>query len=422
MFMFITESTLYAETFYVRVNGSDSNDGLTSQRAFQTIQHAISQCVEPGSTVYIGPGTYYESLYIGSGVGASAVSGTESEPIRLVGDTTGSHTEVDAGPVVLDSSGYSMGVIINSRQYWTLEHLTIQNQSQYGVYGYSDGVSIKSCTFYSPPLYAIYLNPTGDTVIEDCEFVRSSSSGHQIIIVPRSTTPIQVIVTRNQITMEGAYYQSTGLHMGGGRGVSMPPASGAKYGIMITGYRGPSLERIEVSNNIISDCDAAIYTSGHITDSSNYIISNNTITGSFISIYLYAYRASSATITNNAIDTCYYGLYTNCQTAIIESLIEHNMSISMARYSREFEMRVIVDNPLFIDQSNGDFSLEPNSPAIDAGLSTNAPVVDFNQADRPSDGDRDGILSHDIGAFETDGAIKRVRVIQWREIGSEHNR
>jgi len=224
------------------------------------------------------------------------------------------------------------------------------------------------------------------------------------------------------MNMEGANYLSTGLYMGGGRGVSMPAAYGAKYGIMITGIYGPSLEKIEVSNNIISDCDAAIYTSGHITDASSYIVSNNTITGSFISIYLYAYQASSATITNNAIDTCYYGLYTNCQTAIIEGIFEHDLSTSMARFSREFEQRVITDDPLFVDPANGDFSLSPVSPAIDAGFTTNAPVVDFNQADRPSDGDRDGILMHDLGAFENDGVPKRVRIVQWREIGSEHNR
>jgi len=140
--MCITGSSLYADTFYVRVNGSDSNDGITPQRAFLTIQHAISHCVEPGSTVYIGPGTYNECLYIGLGTGTSSVSGTESDPVRLIGDTTGSQTEDDAGPIILDSSGYILGILIYNRQNWAIENLTILNQSYYGIFGYLEGVSI----------------------------------------------------------------------------------------------------------------------------------------------------------------------------------------------------------------------------------------------------------------------------------------
>ncbi|CAF0850155.1 unnamed protein product [Rotaria sp. Silwood1] len=52
-----------AQSYYVTISGNDGNLGTTQSNAWRTIQKAASKAT-PGSTVYIGPGTYYETVTI----------------------------------------------------------------------------------------------------------------------------------------------------------------------------------------------------------------------------------------------------------------------------------------------------------------------------------------------------------------------
>lgn len=54
----------------------------------------------------------------------------------------------------------------------------------------------------------------------------------------------------------------------------------------------------------------------------------------------------------------------------------------------------ISTNPLFVNQQTADYHLQPNSPCIDAGTSTNAPISDFEGTTRPQG------TGFDIGAYE----------------------
>ncbi|TMH82478.1 MAG: hypothetical protein E6H49_04700 [Betaproteobacteria bacterium] len=62
----------------------------------------------------------------------------------------------------------------------------------------------------------------------------------------------------------------------------------------------------------------------------------------------------------------------------------------------------IIADPLFTNQSAGDFSLTPGSPAIDAGVALSIPELafDLNGEARPVDGNADGVAVPDIGAIE----------------------
>ena len=66
-----------AQTYYVSKSGSDSNSGLSPKAAWLTIGHAALQA-KAGSTVYVGAGTYHESV-------AFANSGTAAAPIVFDG-------------------------------------------------------------------------------------------------------------------------------------------------------------------------------------------------------------------------------------------------------------------------------------------------------------------------------------------------
>ena len=58
-----------------------------------------------------------------------------------------------------------------------------------------------------------------------------------------------------------------------------------------------------------------------------------------------------------------------------------------------------IDNDLFLGRANGDLHLSDSSPAIDAGISVNAPLVDYDCMIRPAG------ASYDIGAYEYGSAI-----------------
>jgi hypothetical protein len=57
-------------------------------------------------------------------------------------------------------------------------------------------------------------------------------------------------------------------------------------------------------------------------------------------------------------------------------------------------------DPLFVSATGHDFHLQRSSPAIDAGESSGAPIVDIDGESRPADGDGDGVARVDVGADE----------------------
>ncbi|HEY1268228.1 MAG TPA: choice-of-anchor Q domain-containing protein, partial [Candidatus Binatia bacterium] len=63
----------------------------------------------------------------------------------------------------------------------------------------------------------------------------------------------------------------------------------------------------------------------------------------------------------------------------------------------------ISTDPLFVDGGAGDYRLQASSPLIDAGNNSAPmlPLTDFERTNRIKDGNRDGLLVVDIGAFES---------------------
>ena len=80
-------------TYFVKTNGNDSNDGLAPDFAFATIGKAAS-VMNPGDKVYVGAGTYNESV-------VPANSGVSGAMISYIADTGGNATG-DSGAVIFD--------------------------------------------------------------------------------------------------------------------------------------------------------------------------------------------------------------------------------------------------------------------------------------------------------------------------------
>jgi len=72
-------------------------------------------------------------------------------------------------------------------------------------------------------------------------------------------------------------------------------------------------------------------------------------------------------------------------------VVEYNL---INGYTDEYGTNYVEGDPDFVSASAGNFHLTSDSPAIDAGTSTNAPAVDFDGTSRPQGS------GYDIGAFE----------------------
>ncbi|CAF1286692.1 unnamed protein product [Adineta ricciae] len=62
-FLLLWTQTVAGRTYYVTKSGKDTNAGTSETSAWLTVQKAANSAT-PGSTVYIGPGTYYETVTV----------------------------------------------------------------------------------------------------------------------------------------------------------------------------------------------------------------------------------------------------------------------------------------------------------------------------------------------------------------------
>lgn len=86
-------------TYYVRQSGSDTNNGTSPATAWRTLGKALGSGspVVGGDTIYVGAGTYRETVTVGIG---------PTSMVTVIGDVRGAYTG-DAGPVIW--SAYTAG-------------------------------------------------------------------------------------------------------------------------------------------------------------------------------------------------------------------------------------------------------------------------------------------------------------------------
>jgi hypothetical protein len=108
------EDRLVPSSYYVAINGSDSNSGLSVTQPFATIQHGLDSAIHPSDTVYTEAGTYHEQLTL------SASGNAKQGPITL--------TSYQGQQVILDGSGQDNDTAIAvTGSYVTISGLQIEN-------------------------------------------------------------------------------------------------------------------------------------------------------------------------------------------------------------------------------------------------------------------------------------------------------
>jgi hypothetical protein len=115
------ESLSAAITYYVNPTGSNSNGGLTTATAFQTIQYAVNKLNDidvRGNrvTIQLTDGTYYET-----NISLPIVTGATGGGMTLQGNsTTPSNTTISG----------SVTRILNNRGVWAVQHLKLDSPGQ----------------------------------------------------------------------------------------------------------------------------------------------------------------------------------------------------------------------------------------------------------------------------------------------------
>jgi Right handed beta helix region len=185
----------HAQTYYVAKTGSDSNNGSASA-PWLTIGHAALEA-QAGSTVYVGAGTYSESVLF-------ANSGTSTAPIVFNGQgvaiVDGTSVACCTTPSFATSSGFlccnTQGLFMigatSGVSYLTLEGFTIQNYKTAKKADVPAGILIAGS--------GSGINILNNTVKNIQTTAGKDGNAYGIGVFGTSSTPLSVNVSGNTVT------------------------------------------------------------------------------------------------------------------------------------------------------------------------------------------------------------------------------
>lgn len=419
-------------TYWVAPGGNDSNPG-TKISPWETPQKAAT-VAEAGDIVYFKAGTYEitEAITI-------ANSGTSGAWITFSAAPGQSRQAIFTGTAGIYSKG---AWFATGKSYIKLIGLTIQNiTSGAGIWirgretstgsGSATGIRIDDCRIYNTGNMGIGIsgvpfpqdgtlgspnyNILTDIVIENCDVEKTNepSAGNECISVGEG---VGNIVVRNNIVHDSRQY---GIDFK--EGVD----GGAIYGNIIHGLEKHGIyldafgkwdKNIDVYNNKIYDVNGAGIVlareaNGSTSTLQNIKVFNNITYNTYregIMLYNHGQDVGGGILDNIKImnNTIYNGTsrngirvihpYISLATVSVFNNIVYQTATAPLYLNTEVVSgnNLINTDPKFVNAAAGDFKLLSTSPAIDAGMATNAPSFDFDNISRPQGN------GFDIGAYE----------------------
>lgn len=406
VFSLIIDLQFAQTTFYVSESGSNSNNGLTPQTAFATLQYA-ADLVSPGDSVLVLEGNY-------SGFDLRT-SGTES--LTLVFKAIENDVVIDERNSVTPD-----GINIENADWIVIDGFTVTDQPRAGIrVAVSDFVVIKNNNCTNNFRWGIFTGFTDDILIKN-NTCSNSIDEHGIYVSNSSDRP--VIRNNHSFNNNGCGIHMNGdISMGGDGIISDAEVEGNI--LNNNGYGGGSainmdgVQDSEIFNNLIYNNHAtgiAMYRIDGGDASKNNKVYNNTIiqpsdgrwdilvvdgsTGNTlynnILINLHSFRGSIA------IDAASVPGFVSDYNILVNRLSNDDGNSNMTLNQWQalgYDFHSMIADPeeeIFVNHSNGNFHLLQNAQAVDAGTNLVLPIVheDLDNVLRPQGS------GFDIGCYE----------------------
>lgn len=402
----ILNFNVYSTTYYVSTSGSNSNNGLTPQTAFATLQHAAN-VVTAGDSVYVLAGNY-----VGFDI---RKDGTQNLPI--VFKAIEINVVIDVRNTVTPD-----GINIENADWIEIHGFNVINQPRAGIrIVLSDFVKIKNNICTNNYKWGIFSGFTNDILIEgnSCSY---STDEHGIYVSNSSDRP--TIINNHSFNNSRCGIHMNGDISMGGDGIisNAVVAANILHDNGIGGGSAINMDGVQdskVFNNLIYNNHAtgiAMYKIDGGDGSKNNKVFNNTIIQPSDGRWniLVVDGSTGNTIYNNILIShhSFRGSIAVDATSLSGLVSDYNIVVN--RFSNNggssnmtlaqwqalgFDLHSMIANPeiqIFLDHLNGNFHLLQNAQAVDAGTNLVLPIV-FEDLDRIPRPQGNGF---DIGCYE----------------------
>lgn len=425
--MIVTEKT-NASNYYVNAaTGNNSNNGLSIDKAFKTLQKAADKTVA-GDTVFVMNGTYLKDYSYSSDVVVETSSGTAEKWIVWINypgqkptisfdcwravNIQGSYIEINGLTVKGNNANITLDQALNQPK--SCANPAGSYDGRFNGNGISvDGrngarfhhFKIKNCTVYDCGgagitfIQSDYITVENNTVYNCSWYTLWSSSGISLWQNWNSDneTGLKNIIRNNICYGNRQYVPAIAFNCGftDGNGIIIDDSENTQNGSSLGSYKGRTL----IENNIVYKNGGSgihTYKSKHVDIINNTAYLNNQ-----------SPELNGGEIFPNASDDI--RIFNNILVASSNKRINSNYNNGkFIVYSNNLHFggnataitgtNLVKGDPKFVNAENNDFSLQQGSQAIDKGLDSlsglAAPKIDFEGSPRPFGS------GFDIGAFE----------------------
>lgn len=254
-------------TYYVGIGGNDASAGTSWGARKLTLNGAEDIPVSAGDTVYVGPGTYRESLTVD-------VSGSAGNIITYIGDYTGANTSGAKGVVRITGSADDIAltrascITGSSKNYRTFTGFVLDLTS-------ANTIDLATCTYWTisechiSGTGAITCNPACTNVTINTSFITGANNG---IVFGATTGDNRAHVVENCFIIGGNNNVN-------GHGINITAVGGITVrNCTINGWSSAAIissslsvgQVTTVNNCIIYGCRYALYSDSTTKFSENY--------------------------------------------------------------------------------------------------------------------------------------------------------
>ena len=170
--LFIADSK--AEVYYVSSSqGNDSNNGLSIQSPFKSIEKLNTMQFNAGDTIYFKSGDYWQGMFWIKG------SGSYTNPIVI--DVYGGNIRP-----IIDGFGYQASILIFNDQ-----HIYINNLELYNSFSHLDSIGTTTISAETPDIFLNGPNNSWTNVYTACEIGDGNNGAQQIFSINVTNLPPQ---------------------------------------------------------------------------------------------------------------------------------------------------------------------------------------------------------------------------------------